>query len=230
MDDQAGLAGIHCELINGLVSSGRCPTNRELQDRLRQPEATVTARLRALAEIHGVVLHPHRPEPWIVHPFSTTPTLNLIEKGDMAWWAPCIWCGFGVAKLAGGATTIHSRFGAEREPVSISVVDGEPVGNDDVVVHFAIPPARAWDNVHQHCSLVLPFRSSSEIQPWCERHGAPYGEAVPLKQVSTLARLWYGHHADSDWHKWSVSEAQNIFDQAGLRSEFWDLGAKAGRF
>lgn len=230
MDDHAGVAHIHAELVNGLRSSGKCPTNGELANRLRESESVIVARLQALADIHGVVLHPHKPEPWIVHPFSTTPTLNVVEKDSIIWWVPCMWCAFGVASLAGGEVTIHSRFGAERQPVSISVVDGEPVGNEDVVVHFAIPPARAWDNVHQHCSLLLPFRTASEVRPWCVRHGTPYGETVPLRRVSALARLWYRHHADPDWHKWTITEAQSIFDQVGLRSEFWDLGAKVGRF
>jgi hypothetical protein len=42
---------------------------------------------------------------------------------------------------------------------------------NDIVIHFAIPPARGGDSVHQHCSLVLPFGSPEAIQDWCERYG-----------------------------------------------------------
>ncbi|HEX4066023.1 MAG TPA: organomercurial lyase [Acidobacteriaceae bacterium] len=186
--------------------------------------------LQALAAIHGVVLHPHKPEPWVLHPFSLTPTLNFVETPHASWWAPCIWCGFGIAVLVGGPVTIHSRFGAERDVIEIPVIDGQPVDSTDISVHFAIRPSRAWDNVHQHCSFVLPFRATDQIQPWCDRHGIPYGEAVPLNQVAQLATLWYGSHASPDWHKWTISEAQKIFHDAGLRSEFWDVGGKPGRF
>jgi hypothetical protein len=109
-------------------------------------------------------------------------------------------------------------------------VDGKPVGSDEYYVHFAIPPAQAWQNVHQHCSLVLPFRTPEEIRVWCDKHQLPYGEPVPLRQVADLARIWYGTHANPEWRKWTVAEAQNIFRQAGLTSHFWDLEEKSGKF
>lgn len=56
------------------------------------------------------------------------------------------------------------------------------------------------------------------------------GEFVPLHEVARFAKRWYGSHADPDWHKWTVAKAQDIFHQAGLRSDFWDLAAKGGRF
>ena len=164
-------------------------------------------------------------------PLLLTPTLNWIEGPKHGWWAPCIWCAFGVATLAGGDVRIHTRWEGEAEPLVIDVHDGQPQNADrDLCVHFAIPPARAWDNVHQHCSLVLPFRSEEHIAAWCRRHNQPHGEAVPLHTVARLARNWYGHHASPDWHKWTVHEAQHIFHNSGLTSPFWDLGARSGQF
>jgi hypothetical protein len=188
------------------------------------------ALLRGLAAIHGVVLHPHACEPWVVHPFSVTPTLHWIEGNNSGWWAPCVWCALGVATLAGGKLRIHTRYGGEAEPLILDVRDGQPGGPPGTVVHFAIPPARAWNNVHQHCALVLPFRNEREIDEWCDRHRQPRGEAVPLAQVGILARAWYGSHANPDWHKWTIEEAREIFHRAGLQSAFWDLGARVGSF
>jgi len=230
MPDESALSRVHYELIRGLVERGACPANSELAHQLGVSVAEVENLLRGLSDIHGVVLHPHVCEPWIIHPFSVTPTINWIEGPRGGWWAPCVWCALGVAAVAGGQVRIHTRLGAEAEPLIISVKDGEPAGSNELWVHFAIPPARAWDNVHQHCSLVLPFRSPEEIRAWCERYRLPRGEAVPLHQVAHLARLWYGSHGDLTWHKWTIAEAQDIFHQAGLRSEFWDLGAKSGKF
>jgi hypothetical protein len=141
-----------------------------------------------------------------------------------------VWCALGVSTLVGGEVRIHTRLGAEGETLTIPVIDGTPVGLDEIVVHFTIPPARAWDNVHEHCSLVLPFRSIEKIQDWCRRHRMPFGQPVPLPQVAQLAKLWYGSHGNSDWHKWTVGEAQEIFHRAGLRSEFWHLDMKAGEY
>jgi len=230
MPDEQLLSRIHYYLIRGLVEGCASPSNAELANQLGVPTTRVEELLRGLSDIHGVVLHPHVCEPWVVHPFSITPTLNWIESQRGGWWAPCVWCALGVAVLVGGETRLYTRLGGEAEPLTIPVSDGKPAGFDDLWVHFAIPPAQAWQNVHQHCSMVLPFRSPEAIAAWSQRHRLVHGEAVPLEKVGRLARLWYGAHADPNWHKWTVEEAQGIFRQAGLDSEFWDLGAKRGRF
>jgi len=230
MEDHPASSRLHYELVRGLIQNGSSPTKYELAALLGITPAELEDQFRALAAIHGVVLHPHTPAPWIVHPFSLTPTLNWIEGRGRSWWAPCIWCALGVATLVGGDVRIHSRYGAEGESVTIPVTNGRPIGFPTTAVHFAIPPASAWNNVHEHCAMVLPFHSTQEIPQWCARHGLPQGEAVPLHQVAELASVWYGSHAEPDWHKWSVAEAQKIFHQAGLRSSFWNLEPREGKF
>ena len=227
MSDDAQLGRLHYELIRGVVEDRRCPSNAELAARMGASRGEVEELLRGLAEIHGVVLHPSAPEPWILHPFSLTPTLNWVEGERGSWWTPCIWCGFGVCAVEGGRTRVHTRFGAESEPVIIEARDGVPE-RDDVVVHFSVPPRRAWDSVHHHCSRVLPFRSANDIDSWCERYGIARGEAVPVAQVSALARAWYGSYADREWRKWTVLEAQRIFESVGLTGEFWKLENAGG--
>ena len=229
MADQEALSRLHYELIQGLIQRSSCPTNSALGERLGISEIAVQSLLRDLAAIHGVVLYPHACEPWVVHPFSLTPTINWIAGETGSWWAPCIWCALGVTVLVGGNTRIHTRFGAESEPLVIDVRNGRPV-SQDIWVHFAIPPARAWDNVHQHCSLVLPFHSPTEVRDWCKRYGVTIGEAIPLQNVARLAKTWYGSHADPQWRKWSVAEAQEIFSSVGLTSEFWRLQARDEHF
>lgn len=229
MRDEAELSRIHYQLIRDFIEQCACPTNTELAERLGMAVAQVEELLRALSAIHGVVLHPHVCEPWVIHPFSTTPTGNWIESARGGWWAPCVWCALGVATLVGGEVRIHSRLGGESESLVINVKDGHAV-DEKLWIHFAIPPSRAWDNVHQHCSMVLPFRSVESIREWCGRHRLPFGEPVPVQQVALLARLWYGSHADPSWRKWTVAEAQDIFARAGFRSEFWNLGARSGKF
>jgi hypothetical protein len=230
MNCEGALSQLHFEVIHGLLNQGACPSNAELARLMHLAPADVEQLFRSLSEIHGVVLHPHVCEPWVVHPFSITPTLNWVEGRRRGWWAPCVWCAFGVATLAGGEVQIYTRLGGESEPLTIPVMDGQPLAFEDVLVHFAIPPARAWDNVHQHCAMVLPFRSEDDIEKWCSRHHLPHGLAVPLPQVVLLARRWYGCHANRDWRKWTVAEAQNIFHEAGLTSEFWSLASRSGKF
>ena len=87
MSEEA-LTRLHDELVRGLVEDGFCPTNSTLALRLRV--ADIESLLRGLSDIHGVVLHPHVCEPWVLHPFSPTPTPNWVEGKTKNWWAPCV--------------------------------------------------------------------------------------------------------------------------------------------
>jgi len=182
------LANVHAILIQKFLETGRLPEARHIAASLDITRLELTERLNRLSDLHGLVLHPHTPEPWVVHPFSATPTPHFVEGRQHGWWVPCIWCALGVAQLAGGMVRIHTRLGAESEPVILDVEDGVPVDVEDIVIHFSIPPRNAWNNVHRHCSLVLPFRSEVDIVKWCEKHGQSYGEAVPLLTTAKLAR------------------------------------------
>ena len=42
--------------------------------------------LNNLQEYHGVVLHPNKPEVWVIHPFSLAPTNFLVKSGKGIWW------------------------------------------------------------------------------------------------------------------------------------------------
>jgi len=123
----------------------------------------------------------------------------------------------------GGETRVHTRIGAEAEPLVIRVVNGQPVGLEDAWVHFAIPPAHVWENVHQHCSMVLPFRSREDILAWCDRHGVTHGEEAFPAPDRTVRASVYGTHGDKNWHKWTIVETKGIFRQAGFVSHFWTL-------
>lgn len=215
---------VHAAIIQHLLLTGVCPTTSQLASDLQKTVGDVSSLLLSLEQTHGIVLHPDRPEPWVIHPFSTTPTINWVDAGTRNWWAPCIWCALGIAALASGWVEIHTRIGAEGESLVIGVEGGHPAcKHDDLVVHFSIPPKDAWKNVHRHCALVLPFRNDEDVDRWCEAHGQTKGEVVPIRRVAHLARLWYHKHTSKTWRKWNVVQAQEIFRTVGLTSEFWKL-------
>ena len=225
-DDAQQLADVHAVLIQQFLAAGFLPDMKLIASSMRISPDKLTKRLNDLANLHGLVLHPHAAEPWVVHPFATTPTLHYVEGKQHGWWAPCIWCALGIAQLAGGEARIHTRLGAETEPTVLEVKDGVPLQADRIFVHFSIPPRDAWNNVHQHCSLVLPFRSQSAVGQWCEKYGQSYGEVVTLQATAALARRWYGPYAQPSWRKWTVEQAQQIFRDSGLTSAFWELSGR----
>src|ERR1700677_3871423 len=71
----------------------------------------------------------------VVHTFSTTPTLHWVDGGRRSWCAPCIWCALGIATLAGGHVTIHTRICAESKSL---VIDGCPADRTLFTVHLWI--------------------------------------------------------------------------------------------
>lgn len=223
---------VHHHVLTSFVERGFAPTAGELCSALAVPAAAIEGSLRRLHEGHGLVLHPDTLEVWVAHPFSASPTAVWVAAGARGWWAPCLWCAMGIATLAAPAdgVDLHVRHAGEVEPATIVVRDGAVNAGGDAFVHFAIPPRQAWANVIHWCATVLPFRRVADVAPWCARHRLPVGAVVPLSQVLALGRAWYGRHLAADWRKWTVAEAQAIFDGVGLTGEFWRLPVSEGRF
>jgi hypothetical protein len=219
---------VHAAIIAAIIDDGAAPSPAELARAVGAGPADIDASLARLVDNHGLVLQPGRPEVWIIHPFSLTPTNVWVAGATRGWWAPCMWCGLGVAHLAGEDVVIHARIGGEREDVAIAVRGGTPA--DDLVVHFPYPARTAWENVVGWCASVQPFRSADDVAPWCARHRLPRGAIHPLAQVNEVARRWYGGYRDPGWRKWSTVEAQAIFGAVGMTGDAWDVSARDGRF
>ncbi len=225
---------VHHHVIQSFIRSGAPPTRDEIASALGASAEEVARSLHRLHDGHGLVLHPGTQAIWIAHPFSASPTAVWIEPVDpepkvvggravpRGWWAPCLWCASGVVALAARDARIHVREGGENHDLDIEIRNGQVVGPAPLV-HFALPPADAWANVVHWCATVLPFRDEDEVAPWCDRHRIPVGAVVTLPDVLALGRIWYGRHADEDWRKWTVAEAQQIFHDAGLTAPFWEL-------
>jgi hypothetical protein len=229
MSDSELDGAVHRALLVSFIERGRPDSVDELARALRSDVRRVADALTRLEASHGVVLHPGTVEPWLVHPFSSTPTLFFVESPDRGWWAPCIWCALGIAVLVRNPVGITTILGGETEACRIRY-DGGAVEPPGLVAHFPVPVAQAWDNVHRHCALTLVFANGASIGPWCERHGVPAGEILALEQVARLARIWYGDHLAPDWRKPTASEARARLERAGLTSSHWHVPPGDERF
>ncbi len=73
---------VHYRYMEPLLATGRIPNSGEVAERLGVPVERVRCALRSLADSHGVVLHTHVCEPWVIHPFSASPTATWVESGN----------------------------------------------------------------------------------------------------------------------------------------------------
>ncbi len=214
---------LHYELIRSLIDSCAIPSREELQERLGCASAAELDNLfKELANVHGVVLHPSSFEVWAIHPFSLAPTVFLVESEDKKWWGNCAWCALGIAALVGKPCHITTTLGAEGVQVRLVVEQGK-VHPGNVVVHFPIPMARAWDNVVYTCSMMLLFADERQVVDWCMRHHLPRGDVQPVSKVFELAQRWYAEHLRPDWTKISLTEARSLFAELGFTHPVWLL-------
>ncbi|WP_296751124.1 alkylmercury lyase family protein [Thiobacillus sp.] len=221
-------ASLHEAIISGFLKQQRPPTVREIAERFRCDAAQARQALRALADNHGVVLHPHSDEVWIAHPFSAAPTTCVVKSGTRRWWGNCVWCSLGLAHLAGGSATIETRLGAIDDHAVIRIENGRLL-DTDYVVHFPVPMKQAWDNVVYTCSVQLLFRDEAQVDAWCASRGIPKGDVRPIEQIWNFARQWYARHADADWTKWTLREAIELFARHHLDGPVWTLADDTGR-
>lgn len=79
-------ASLHHAIIRHFLERGTAPSHAALTEQFAVDAGAMTRALQELAAYHGVVLHPHAPEIWVAHPFSTAPTLFTVRHNARLWW------------------------------------------------------------------------------------------------------------------------------------------------
>ena len=228
-DPLVSKARLHHAILRHIVDHGFAPTEAELAALLGASEDPVVAGLAALADDHGVVLHPGSSRIWVIHPFSLAPTNFVVRSEGRSWWGNCAWCSLGVAALLERDVTITSNLGAQGRQVEVRIVAGEVQG-DDLLVHFPVPMREAWDNVVYTCSTMLLFENEADVDAWCRDHRIPKGDVRPLSMIWPFSRVWYGTHLNPKWRQWTADEAAEIFARFGLDGPIWEISKGDKRF
>lgn len=70
---------------------------------------------------------------------------------------------------------------------------------------------------------MLLFRSEGHVERWCEQWHQPHGGSMSLKTATELAYDWYHDRLEPEGRRKTVEEAEAIFANLGLTSEFWSL-------
>jgi len=61
------------------------------------------------------------------------------------------------------------------------------------------------------------------VRAWCDRQGQPVGGVLPLDTTWRLAREWYHDRLEPTWRRRTLDEAQQLFAELGMTSDFWRL-------
>lgn len=70
---------------------------------------------------------------------------------------------------------------------------------------------------------MLLFRDEEHVDRWCRQWKMSRGAILTLDTCWRLAHAWYGNRLDPAWRRRSPEEAQALFGQLGLTSDFWRL-------
>ena len=68
---------------------------------------------------------------------------------------------------------------------------------------------------------MLFFRSEEILHEWLVAQKAPCGAVLSIPQLWELSRRWYEDRMSPQYHGRTIEQAQKIFKELGLTSEFW---------
>lgn len=220
---------LHFTIIKSIIENGFAPSVKDLSIILNANEDEVVKGLKKLQEYHGVVLHPNEPKVWVIHPFSMSPTNFYVKSKKGEWWGNCAWCSLGVVALINDDAKIITTIGGETEQIEINIINGE-IQEKNYYIHFPIPMKNAWDNVIYTCSNMLIFDNEKQIEQWATKHNVPKGDIQPIENIWNFSKKWYGNHLNSDWTKWTIEEAKEMFKEFKLVDKIWKLDNSNERF
>jgi hypothetical protein len=68
---------------------------------------------------------------------------------------------------------------------------------------------------------MLFFRSEESLKQWLESKQLKRAAVFSLPQIWDLSQRWYHNRMSPDYRGRTADQVQEIFEEAGLTSEFW---------
>ena len=68
---------------------------------------------------------------------------------------------------------------------------------------------------------MLFFRSEEALNKWLVAQKSQRGAILSIPQLWELSRRWYEDRMSPQYHGRTIEQAQKIFKELGLTSEFW---------
>jgi len=160
-------------------------------------------------------------------PFSSIATpfhVKVDNKGS--YFANCAWDSIAFHVMLGNDVVVKSFCHHCGEDVKIElgnqkVASAHP---SSVLVYFAIPAARWWDDMITTCSNNMTFFSSKgHLQEWLQAGHDEGGEAVTIEKMLKLSVSIYKAKMNIDYARPAKADLSAYFETIGLRGDFWKL-------
>jgi len=68
---------------------------------------------------------------------------------------------------------------------------------------------------------MLFFRSEELLNAWLAARKSQQGARLSIAQIWELSQRWYQDRMSPQYHGRTIEQAQEIFTELGLTSEFW---------
>jgi hypothetical protein len=70
---------------------------------------------------------------------------------------------------------------------------------------------------------MLFFRSEENLDKWLAAKKAKRGAVFSIPELWDLSQRWYHNRLSPGYHGRTAEQVQEIFNEAGLTSEFWKV-------
>lgn len=217
------LADVRRVVFEALAQTGAAPSPARIAARLGLDRDEVLARLRALHDLHQVVLEGEAVR--MAHPFSAAPMGFVLRAADdRMWWGGCAWDSFGIVAALGEELEITTRCpGCGR---SLAFACGPRVAPPpDLAIRIPRPAAEWWDDVVATCTNIRLFCDADHARAHAEHEDLAGGALVEARRMWRLALPWYGDRLDPDYVPQPPAHRQRLLDDLGLDGDFWRLPA-----
>ena len=138
---------VKLRLDQTIAETTRAPDAEELARALDVPTARVEEAFQVLAGKRLLVLEPGSTSRIrMAPPFSGVETPFRVRVGEKVYFANCVWDALGIPAALHSDAKVFAFDGHTGEPLDLEVRGGKPVPRP-CAIHFAVPPARWWDDI-----------------------------------------------------------------------------------
>jgi hypothetical protein len=216
------LAAARRVVFQELAATGAAPSLRRVARRLGIDDAAALARLRALHDLHQLVLEPEGDAIRMAHPFSAAPMGFVLRAADgRMWWGGCAWDSFGIVAALGEDLEITTRCPGCGK--TLSLASGPSVRPPELVIRIPRPAAQWWDDVLATCGDLRLYCNEEHVRDDVRRRDVPLGAVVEAWRMWRLALSWYGDRLDPDYAPTTARDRQRLLVEQGFDEAFWIL-------